>query len=75
MFFLVHILKLKGKIVEKGLTIEDLADQMNMHKSTLYRKMESQGDSFLIKEVDAIVKVLALSREEAASIFFSQFVA
>lgn len=72
---MVHILKLKGKIVEKGLTIEELADQINMHKSTLYRKIESQGDSFLIKEVDAIVKALELNREEATSIFFSQFIA
>ena len=72
---MVNINKLKGKIVERELTVEKLADILGMDKSTLYRKISSNGDSISIKEADAISKALSLSLDEVNAIFFSQFVA
>jgi len=71
---MVNVNKLKGKIVEKEMTIEKLAKAIGVDKATVYRKLSNSGDSFSIGEADSIVKALSLSASEAQSIFFSQFV-
>lgn len=71
----MHINKLKGKIVEKGLNMGKLAQLIGIDRSTLYRKINNDGSTLTIKEVNNICKVLALSDQEAASIFFNQSVA
>ena len=72
---MVNINKLKGKIVERGLNVEELASRIGMDRTTLYRKINANGEGFSIKEADSIVNELCLTREEANDIFFSQFVA
>lgn len=71
----VNVNKLKGKIVECGLSISDLADMIGINKSTLYRKLDTNGESLLVSEANAIVKALHLTSAEAMAIFFSQLVA
>ena len=72
---MVNINKLKGKIVENGLNTEKLADNIGIDRSTLYRKINNNGETFTIREADLIVKELNLTAEEAKAIFFSQLVA
>ena len=72
---MVNVPKLKGKIVECSTTVEELSQKLNIDKSTFYRKMNDNGDTFTVKEVDGIVKNLNLTLDEANSIFFNQFVA
>jgi len=72
---MVNINKLRGKIVEKELTIERLAERIGVDRSTLYRRIDNNGDGFTIKEVDLICRVLELTGREANEIFFSQYVA
>lgn len=67
--------KLRGKIVEKGMNVEILAKETGMNRSTFYRKLNSNGENFTIKEADLIIRALQLSCDEAVSIFFSQYVA
>ena len=71
---MVNVNKLKGKIVERGMTVEALAQSMKIDKSTLYRKL-SKGESFTIGEANQICSALKLDSQEAAAIFFSQYVA
>lgn len=71
----LNINKLKGKIVENGLNIEQLAEKIGIDKSTLYRKLNKNGENLSIKEANLIVKTLGLSVGEATEIFFSQYVA
>ena len=71
----ININKLKGKLVEKDMTVEALATQMGIDKATLYRKMRDNGRTMLVKDANSIVSILGLSSEEAVAIFFSQFVA
>ena len=71
----VNTNKLKGKIVECGLNISELAELIGIDKATLYRKINANGQTITIKEADMISKELNLSREEVNDIFFSQFVA
>ena len=72
---MVNINKLRGKITENGLSVKDLADNLEMDRSTLYRKMNSEGDTMTISDAMKISKVLNLTLEDVNSIFFSDFVA
>lgn len=71
----VNVNKLKGKIVENGLTIATLAEKIGIDRATLYRKLSNNGETMLIRDANAIISVLGLSADEAMAIFFSQFVA
>lgn len=72
---MVNVNKLKGKIVEKGFKITELAEMIGIAPSTLYRKLGNNGTALTIKEADMIVKSLNLTSAEANSIFFSQLIA
>ncbi|MBK5243705.1 MAG: XRE family transcriptional regulator [Eubacteriaceae bacterium] len=72
---MTNVNKLKGKIVENNLTIEELSSRMGVNKSTLYRKLGDCGDNFTIKEANSIGRILNLKMDDITSIFFSQFVA
>lgn len=71
----VNINKLKGRIIECGMNVEKVAEIIGMDKSTLYRKINSNGENFTIKEADLIANALKLTYHEVNAIFFSQFVA
>lgn len=72
---MVNVNKLKGKIVERGMTMAELAQKIGIDRSTLYRKLNSEGKDFTIEEADLISKELQLTYIEVNSIFFSQYVA
>lgn len=72
---MVNINKLKGKIVENEMTVESLAEKIEINRSTFYRKLNSDGESFTIKEAHLICKALNLNGQDATAIFFSQYVA
>lgn len=63
-----NVLKLKGKIVENGMTQDEFAKALNIDKSTLQRRIK-QADTFTIGEVSKIVAILNLTEDEAVSIF------
>ena len=52
-----------------------LAKLMGIDRATLYRKLNSKGENFTIKEANLIVKILNLSEQEAMDIFFKSTVA
>lgn len=70
---MLDVQKLKGKIIEKGKTIETMSADLGINPSTFYRKLKN--NSFEIEEADRIATILSLSGAEASAIFFSQFVA
>ena len=72
---MVNINKLKAKMVEIGINVEELSGAIGMDKATFYRRLSADGQTFLIKEVDAICKELKMTKEEVNEILFSQFVA
>ena len=65
---MLDVNKLKGKIIEKGMTVAKVANALNIDPSTFYRKMKK--NSFEICEVDILVNELSLSRDDANDIFF-----
>lgn len=72
---MVNVNKLRGKIVECGMSTAELAFKIGIDRATLYRRLSSDGKDFTIEEADLIVQELELSCSEANAIFFSQFVA
>ena len=71
---MINIPKLRGKIVENEMSISDLAEKMEISKSTLYQKINGNV-SFTIDEVILIAKMLDLTKDEFNNIFFADFVA
>lgn len=63
--------RLRGLIVEKGFTIEKLADEAQIPKVTLYRRIKEGGTTFRLSEVERIEIALGLTQEETADIFLS----
>lgn len=62
--------KLKGRIIEAGYTIEQLAVLIGVNPATFYRKM-AQNSEFTRNEILAIKTVLNLTNEEMTDIFFA----
>lgn len=71
---MINTNKLKGKIVECGLTIEILAERIGVNKATIYRKL-ANPENFSIREAGLIAKELNLTADEINAIFFSWTVA
>lgn len=70
---MLDVQKLKGKIVEKGMSVETVSADLGINPATFYRKLKN--NSFEIREADKLIEILALSGEEATAIFFSDSVA
>ncbi len=54
---MVNVNKLKGKIVENGMNIGDLAKKIGVDRATLYRKIGSEGKNISIAEADKIISL------------------
>jgi transcriptional regulator with XRE-family HTH domain len=67
---MVDVNRLRGKIIENGMTQTRLAEKIGMTKSTMSRRLSKGGVDFSIGEVCEISRVLHLSQEDAANIFF-----
>lgn len=67
--------KLKGKIVESGLGISQIAEKLGINVSTLYRKISNGGQNFTIKEAQQLAELLHLTGAEVNEIFFNITVA
>lgn len=69
----MNVRKLKAKLVECGISVEQIATKMAMNKATFYRKM--QEESFTVKQAIQIADYLDLSHNEIMAIFFEKKVA
>ncbi|WP_036121777.1 helix-turn-helix domain-containing protein [Lysinibacillus sphaericus] len=66
---------LKEKIADCGLDMGKLASKMGMDRSTLYRKLNNQGEKLTVGDLKKIKRILNLSKDESMRIFFDNFVA
>lgn len=66
--------KLKGIIVERGTTQQNVAESIGINRSTFYRKMKNGGD-FSIGEAQKIAEKIPLINEEAVENFVSDKIA
>ena len=62
---------IKGKIREHGMTQSDLAEQIGLSLSRFNAKLnETAGAEFSLGEVQAMVRILQLSKDQIEQIFF-----
>lgn len=66
----MNISKLKGKIVEKEMNVEVLADKIGVNRATLYRKL-ANAENITIGEALKMKAALGMSNEEANEIFLT----
>lgn len=66
----MNVNKLRGKIVENGISVEVLADRIGVDRSSLYRKLNN-WEKITIGEAVRMKKELMLSDVEACEIFLS----
>ena len=66
----MNLNKLRGKIVERGMNIEQLAIAIGVDRSSMYRKLNA-FERITIGEATKITKVLSLTSDEAVEIFLS----
>lgn len=71
---MVNIRKLKAKLVEKDISIIELANVLGIDKSTVYRKLNKSGENFTVKDIGKISKALSLTYDDIKSIFFIDIV-
>lgn len=72
---MVDVDRLRGKIVERRMSIEKVAEAIGLNTSTLYRRINGGGGAFTINEADMIASLLKLTTDELNKIFFAQYVA
>lgn len=61
--------KLKGKITERSMTQEEVAEKIGIDSSTFSRKMKANGLTFTVGQMHKIANVLSLTNQEAVQIF------
>ena len=69
----MNVLKLKGRIVENGLTMEAVADKLGIDRTTLSRKLSE--DTVKVSEARKLIELLKLTPEDAFAIFFTENIA
>lgn len=71
----VNINKLRGRIVEKEMSVALVAEKMGIDKATLYRRLENDGAGLMVKDAHKLAEILDLTCDEAMAIFFADQVA
>ena len=62
---------LKGKIIERGMTIGEFCERTGFSRSTFDRKLNGPGE-FDRDEISRIIETLKLTWDEARNIFFAE---
>lgn len=68
---MINVNKFKGKIVENGLSVADVAMAIGIGTASLYRKMNGKEETMYVKDAYAIGQLLKLSTDEMNAIFFT----
>lgn len=64
--------ELKKMMKNAGMSNKEMARIIGIDESTLYRKMNKEGDGFTISEANKIVDALGMNNEDALLIFFKK---
>lgn len=69
---MVNINRLRGRMVEYGITVAELARALQLHPTTVYRKLRCGGDEFTVDEIRGMIPLLRLSKQDVECIFFTE---
>ena len=65
----INIARLKETVIMKNTTMEALAYELGISRTTLYRRLRKGSAGLTLKDAHTISRSLGLSRPEAISIF------
>jgi transcriptional regulator with XRE-family HTH domain len=68
---MINTNKLKGRIVEKGMTQKDLAHMLSLSVSTVSKKLNGESQMTL-SEAEEIAKLLEIDNSQFGIYFFAQ---
>ena len=68
----MNVEKMKRFMKERGLTPKDMANAAEINESTWFRKMNRDGDTVTVKEMNMIINAFGIPKAEAADIFFNE---
>lgn len=71
---IIDVNTLKETVIMKNTTLEALAYEMGINRSTLYRKLRRGSSGITLKDADIIAKSLSLSKAESDRIFKGAYV-
>ena len=69
----MNINKLKGRIVESNIPLQEILRVAGISESTYYNKMSGRTE-FTQKEICGLSRILRLSKDDIMSIFFDELV-
>lgn len=69
----MDVCKVKARMRQMSISVEDVAQALQIDQSTYYRKIASEGDCFSLAQVKRFAELLQLSGWEAAEIFLGQY--
>lgn len=64
-----NLKKIKGRVIEKGLTLQQLAPMVELSEGSVYDKFNGKC-SFKREDIEKLCKVLEIPKEEIAEYFF-----
>lgn len=68
----MNIEKMKQFMKEHDLTPKDMAKAADINESTWFRKVNRDGDTLTVKEMNLIISAFGMGKSEAAEIFFNE---
>lgn len=68
----MNVRKLKGRMLEEGVTQELLAKSLGSSRSTVHRRLNEHPDELTVGEAKKISRLLGLSDTDKLQIFFDQ---
>lgn len=71
---MVNVNKLKGKMVEHGMSVAQVSEMSGIPLHTLYRRLNAPAE-FTVGEATALIELLRLEQDDVTSIFFGPDVA
>ena len=67
---MINTRKLRGLMVERGVTVETVANKLGQNRSTFYRKLRNP-DTITVSEACKLKDILSLDSCELHDIFFT----
>ena len=68
----MNVEKMKRFMKERGLTAAEMAQVVGINESTWFRKINRNGDTLTVREMNLIIHAFGIAKSEAAEIFFNE---
>jgi len=65
----IAIEQVKHRMCDLGITVKEVASELDINESTYYRKIANNGDTFSIVQIQRLAEFLKLTKMEAREIF------